>query len=155
MKITGSATLDVNIFGLKKLVLQRFQIADSRSPVSISLGRDVLQKLGPVTFDFDNNRARPGQAWIRRAEIETPTCVRVAGKTVIPGHSETFIQVKYDPATAFLEGDFDPAIIGGMTGIYATRTRVIPNSAGVFTISLLNVSAEEIILTAHKPVGKL
>eukprot|EP00795_Rhopilema_esculentum_P001945 gene1945-17483_t len=42
-----------------------------------------------------------------------------------------------------------------MTGIYASRTRVIPNSAGVFTISLLNVSAEDMILTARKPVGTL
>eukprot|EP00112_Aurelia_sp_Birch-Aquarium-sp1_P008079 Seg1885.5 transcript_id=Seg1885.5/GoldUCD/mRNA.D3Y31 product="Retrovirus-related Pol polyprotein from transposon 17.6" pseudo=true protein_id=Seg1885.5/GoldUCD/D3Y31 len=41
------------------------------------------------------------------------------------------------------------------TGIYASRTRVIPNSAGVFTISLLNVSAEDMILPARKPVGTL
>ena len=32
---------------------------------------------------------------------------------------------------------------------------MIPNSAGVFTISLLNVSAEDKILTARKPVGTL
>ena len=155
MKITGFVTLNVNIFGLKKPVLQRFQIIDSHSPVSILLGRDFLQQFGQVTFDFDNNRVRLGPAWIRGAEIKTPIRVRVAEKTVIPGRSETFIQVKCDAKTAFLEGDFEPATIAGMTGIYASRTRVIPNSAGVFTISLLNVSAEDKILTARKPVGSL
>ena len=157
MKITGSAALNVNIIGLKKPVLLRFQIIDSHSPVSILLGRDFLQKFGQVTFDFDNNRAKLCPAWIRGGgpEIKTPIRVRVAEKTVIPGRSETLIQVKCDTKTAFLEGDFAPTTIAGMTGIYASKTRVIPNSAGVFTMSLLNVSAEDKILTARKPVGTL
>ena len=87
--------------------------------------------------------------------MKMPICVWVAEKTVIPGLSEKFIQVKCDAKTAFLEGDFDPSTTAGMTGIYTSRTCVIPNSVGVFTISLLNVSAEDMILTAHKPVGTL
>ena len=79
-----------------------------------------------------------------------PVRVRVAEKTIIPRRSETFIQVKCDAKTAFLEGDFDPVTIAGRAGIYTSRTRVIPNSLGVFTISLLNVSAEDMVLTARK-----
>ena len=155
MTITGFVTLNVNIFGLMKPVLQRYHIVDSHSPISILLGRDFLQTFGQVTFDFDNNRVRLGPAWIRGAKIKTPICVRVAEKTVIPGRSEKFIQVKCDAKTAFLEGDFDPSAIAGIMGIYASRTRVIPNSVGVFTIRLLTVSAEDMILTARKPVGIL
>ena len=82
--------------------------------------------------------------------------VLVAEKMVIPGRSETLIQVKCDTKTAFLERDFfAPATIAGMTGIYSSKTGVIPNSAGVFTISLLNVSAEDKILTVRKPMGTL
>ena len=155
MKIRGFVTLNVHILGLKKTALQRFQVVDSHSPVSILVGRDFLRKFGQVTFDFDNNSVKLGPAWIRGAEIETPIRVRVAEKTVIPGRSEAFIKVKCDVKTAFLEGDFDPATIGGMTGIYASRTRVIPNSAGIFTISVLNVSTDDMILSARKAVGTL
>ena len=41
-----------------------------------------------------------------------------------------------------------------MARIYAPKTRVIPNSDGVFTISFLNASVD-MILNARKPVGIL
>ena len=108
-----------------------------------------------MTFHFDNNHVRLGPAWNRGAEIETPIRVRLAEKTAIPGRSEAFVQVKCDVKTAFLERDFDPATIGGMTGIYVSRIRMIPNSAGIFSISLLNVLADDMISSARKVVGTL
>ena len=75
-----------------------------------------MQKFGRVTFDFDNNCVRLGQAWIRGAEITLPVRVRVVEKTIITPRAEIFILVKYNAKTGFLEGYFDPVTIAGMAG---------------------------------------
>ena len=153
--LKGYGTAIVHILGPSQPIAQKFQIIDSWEPVSILLGRDFLQKFGRVTFDFHKNRVQLGRVWIRGAVINKSVFVRVSEPTVIPRRSETWMQVKCNTKAALLEGDFDPLPIAGTTGIYASLTRVIPNSAGIFTISILNVSETDTVSNAHKPVGKL
>ena len=42
-----------------------------------------------------------------------------------------------------------------MPGVYATRCRVIPNLQGVFQITMLNTTANPIVINNRKCIGKL
>ena len=81
--------------------------------------------------------------------------VRVLTKTIIPARTEQTIAVNCKPNTAVLMGDFEPISIGSISGAYASYARVIPNAEGVFKIAIINVTNNDIELSARKTVGFL
>ena len=56
---------------------------------------------------------------------------------------------------SLLEGDFEPQLLPNVNGVYATRSRVIPNIDGLFPITVLNVTPADIYLPSRKSIGSI
>ena len=56
---------------------------------------------------------------------------------------------------SLITADFEPAVIKGVSGVYATLCRVIPNITGVFQITLINFNETAVQLHNRKHLGVL
>ena len=67
----------------------------------------------------------------------------------IPPRSEAVLLVKSSTKNSLLPGDYEPKIFPKIRGLYAIRSRVIPNIDGVFQITDLNVNSSDITLKSR------
>ena len=79
--------------------------------------------------------------------------MKLNAKTSISGRQEQVVEVRCSKSVALTTVDFEPTEIRGVSGVYATRCRVIPNIEGVFFITMLNVNTETVELDARKFIG--
>ena len=71
----------------------------------------------------------------------------------ISGRSERVVLVKCKKSSSLQTADFEPVVIEGVSGVYGTRCRVIPDLEGVFKITLLNINEHTISINSRKHVG--
>ena len=153
MKILGSVEIAVTLPGSQPRN-QTFQVLDSITYSNILLGRDFMQTYGSVHFDFARNKIEMG-AFSTPGLSTTKKQVKLSEASTIPARSEKVLLVKGSAQNALLESDFEPKIRPNIRGLYATRSRVIPNIDGVFAVTVLNVSTSEICLKSRTLMGDL
>ena len=153
MKILGSVFIPVTIPGSRPQD-QAFQVLDSVTYSNILLGRDFMRKFGTVRFDFKENRIELGKLSITGLSTSSYN-VRLCESSIVPARSEKILLVKCSTFNSLLEGDFEPNIVPNVRGLYATRSRIIPNIDGVFPISVLNVTESDIHLHSRKIMGSI
>ena len=144
MKILGSVHARDHIF----------QVLDSVTYANILLGRDFMKKFGAVRFDFSSNIIELGTLAIKGLSTACNN-VRLCENTAIPARSEKVLFVKCSTINSLLEGDFEPQLLPNVNGVYATRSRVIPNIDGLFPITVLNVTPADIYLPSRKSIGSI
>ena len=135
MKILGSVHAKVTLPGSQPRD-HVFQVLDSVTYTNILLGRDFMKKFGAVRFDFSSNIIELGTLAIEGLSTACNN-VRLCENTVIPARSEKVLFVKCSTINSLLEGDFEPQLLPNVNGVYATRSRVIPNIDGLFPVTEL------------------
>ena len=153
MEIIGSVTISVTIPGSHPLN-QAFQVLDSLSYSNILLGRDFMRQFGTVSFDFNKNKIELGNLSITGLTASS-TKVRLCENSIVPARSEKVLFVKCSTFNSLLEGDFEPHMVPFIRGLYANRTRIIPNIEGIFPVTVLNVTASDIHLNSRKIMGSI
>ena len=153
MKILGSVHVKVTLPGSQPRD-HVFQVLDSVTYTNILLGRDFMKKFGAVRFDFSSNIIELGTLAIKGLSTACNN-VRLCENTVIPARSEKVLFVKCSTINSLLEGDFEPQLLPNVNGVYATRSRVIPNIDGLFPITVLNVTPADIYLPSRKSIGSI
>ena len=155
MDILGTTLLDIYIPKTGKSYTQIFYVLNSNYSNKLLLGRDFMEKLGVVTFDFMNNRAKLGNAWINGVRLSNKKELRLTSNIKIPSRSENLFTVHCSPNLSFVPFDFEPHKIPGVQGVYMSRSRVIPNVAGDINLSILNVTEKEVELQCRTRLGKI
>ena len=153
MKILGSVHVKVTLPGSQPRD-HVFQVLDSVTYANILLGRDFMKKFRAVRFDFSSNIIELGTLAIKGLSTACNN-VRLCENTVIPARSEKVFFVKCSTINSLLEGDFEPQLLPNVNGVYATRSRVIPNIDGLFPITVLNVTPADIYLPSRKSIGSI
>ena len=153
MKILGSVSIRVILPGSSPRD-QVFQVLNSITYSNILLGRDFMKTYGTVRFDFTRNVVELGTLSIPGLST-TGKQVRLCKTSAIPARSEKVLFVKCSAQNALLEGDFEPKMVPHIRGLYATRSRVIPNIDGVFAVTVLNVTTSDIYLKSRKIMGDI
>ena len=133
MEIIGSIDVPITI-GNNRFV-QNLKVLNALTNRNIILGRDFLGKFDNVEFDFPQNKVRLGNHWSTCYTIDSPEKVRLHHKVPISGRSERVVLVKCKKSSSLQTADFEPVVIGGVSGVYGTRCRVIPDLDGVFKIT--------------------
>ena len=153
MNVIVKVQIKVLIKGTKRAINHDFRVIEIKTCTNILLGRDFMAKFGSITFEFEKNKIKLGNKWLSGLTLDNTQRVRMLTKAIIPARTEQTIAVNCKPNTAFLVGDFEPISMGGISGAYANYTRVIPNAEGVFIIAIINVTDNDIELSARKTVG--
>ena len=151
MKILGTVKIDVTIAGSQPRN-HVFQVLDSVTYSNVLLGRDFMRHFGSVQFDFARNSIQFGKLSLSGLSPNTAR-VRLCENVTIPPRSEAVLLVKSSTKNSLLPGDFEPKIGPKIKGLYATRSRVIPNIDGVFQITVLNVNSSDITLKSRTSMG--
>ena len=151
MKILGTVKIDVTIAGSQPRN-HVFQVLDSVTYSNVLLGRDFMRHFGSVQFDFARNSIQLGKLSLSGLSPNTAR-VRLCENVTIPPRSEAVLLVKSSTKNSLLPGDFEPKIGPKIKGLYATRSRVIPNIDGVFQITVLNVNSSDITLKSRTSMG--
>ena len=154
MKIIGTVNIDVSL-GPHVVVNQNIKILNVKTYKHVLLGRDFLSRFRNIEFDFSNHSIRIGRHWFPCVKPREKEVVRLDSKTSIAPRSETVVTVNCNKSMSLITADFEPATIKGVSGVYATPCRVIPNIAGVFQITLINVNEIPVELNSRKPLGVL
>ena len=149
MKISGTVKIDVTIAGSQPRN-HVFQVLDSRTYSNVLLGRDFMRLFGSVQFDFARNKIHLGKLSLSGLSPHTAR-VRLCENITIPPRS--VLLVKSSTNNSLLPGDFEPKIGPKIRGLYAARSRVIPNIDGVFQITVLNVTSSDITLRSRTSMG--
>ena len=113
-----------------------------------------MQKFGTVRFDFKEYRIELGKLSITGSSTSSYN-VRLCESSIVPARSEKILFVKCSTFNSLLEGDFEPNVVPNVRGLYATRSRIIPNIDGAFPISVLNVTEPDIHLHSMKTMGTI
>ena len=143
------------IKGTKRAISHDFRVVKTKTCSNILLGRDFMTKFGSITFDFKKNKIKLGNKWPPGLTLDNTQRVRVLTKTIIPARTEQTTAVNCKPNTTFLVGDFEPISIGCIYGAYASYAHVIRNAERVFKTAIINVTNNDIELSARKTVGFL
>ena len=150
MKILRSVNITVTIPGSQPRN-QIFQVLNNVTYSNILLGRDFMKKFGRVKFNFDRNTIQLGKLTISGLTTTNNQVRLHKTKT----RSKKTLFVKCSTVNALLESDFEPKIVPNITGVYATRNRIIPNIDGLFPIIVLNFTTSDIQLKSGKLMGSL
>ncbi len=151
MDIAGSIYFDLSISGLH--LKQEFQVLNAKTYKHILLGRDFLSKFQTVEFDFAFHKVRLNGKWISCVQPTNNEQVRVQHAVTLPPRSENVVIVHCPKSKPLLTADFEPAPIRGISGVYATNCRIIPDLNGIFQISMLNVTNQPVSLYTRTRVG--
>ena len=154
MDIKGTVTIKVQLRGIKKIISHEFYVLNKETYSTILLGRDFMEKLGPVTFDMRKGSVKIGSTWIKGREHRNKETVRLLENVNIPGRSEMIVTVKCKSSESLLTSNFQSSF-KIMNGIYFSDARVIPNVNGCFNISVINVGDEDVTLNKRTVVGKV
>ena len=79
----------------------------------------------------------------------------MGSKTGLEPRSEKVITVHCNKYMSLITADFKPATIKAVSGVYATPCQIIPNVAGVFQVTLLNVNNNPVelkLVTSNKTI---
>ena len=153
IKILGSVFIRVTIPGSQPRE-QAFQVLDSVTYSNILPGRDFMRNFGTVRFDFKENQIELGKSSITGLSASSYN-VRLCESSIVAARSEKLLFVKCSTFNSLLEGDFEPNVAPNVRGLYATRSRIIPNIDGVFPIAVLNVTESDIHLHSRKIMGSI
>lgn len=157
INLLGKVTLPIRIRGDSGRVVEKdveFYVSDSNSTDSILLGRNFMQLFGSVTFDFDRNRIKLGDIFCSGFRTRCGRA-KISKMVVVPAKSEVFIDMKSRKGNGLVKADFTPDLNNGISGLYAAKSRVVPNTEGHFRISVVNVTSQDIVLRKDGRLGKL
>ena len=113
-----------------------------------------MRQLDTVRFNFKENQIELGELSITGLSASSYN-VRLCESTIIPTRSEKIPLVKCSTFNSILEGDFEPNIVPSVRGLYANRTRIIPNINGIVPISVSNVTESDTQLHSRKIRGSI
>ena len=153
MNIMGS--IDVEIRVNNKSISHNMKVLNSRSYRNILLGRDFLMHFSSIQFDLRKNRIQLDSIWHDFVRISENNCVKLLNNVVFKARSEHIVNVQCSKSWSLVTADFDPILLSETPGMYATRCRIIPNIEGVFQVSFLNTTAQQISLPANTDIGLL
>ena len=153
IRLLGKITLNVEITGENRNLCQEveFYVSDSDSTSCLLLGRNFMQSFGPTTFNFDTNKIKLGNTWCSGLQMSGGR-VKLKDNVTIPAKSEKMVSVKWRRGNGLVYADFMPT---NCAGVYAAKSRVLPDSDGIFNVSILNTSATDIKLKRQVKLGKL
>ena len=154
MDILGIVDIPV-IIDNNKTVMQEFKVLNSKSYSIILMGRDFMCKFKTIKFDFTRNKVRLGETWISCLHVDTRENVRLFKRTVVPARSETVVTVKCKKEWSMYTVDFDPTPIPGVSGVFLSKARVIPDVRGEFQVAVVNVNEHDVNLRGRTRVGFL
>ena len=152
MNVIGKVILPIKVNGIK-VKLVEFYVVDSKRSCLL-LGRNFMKTFGSVTFDFRNSRVKLGEVWCDEVKRNKKEVVRLTQKTIIPARCEKVVHVNCNKNMGLISGDFESKILG-IDKLYVSRVRVTPNVDGIFYITLLNVSNQDITINARKIIGNV
>ena len=136
-----------------KTVVQEFKVLNSKSHAIVLLGRDYMCKFNTVKFDFKKKKVQLGRTWINCVHVEARENVRLLRRTVIPARSETVISVRCKKNSSMQTVDFDPITVRGVSGVFVSKARVIPDVCGEFQLTVVNVNEHDVDLRGRTKLG--
>ena len=154
MKIIGSVSLEVQIIGTNRTVTHTFRVLDADSGHDVICGTDFMRHFKQVEFDFENNRVRLGNNWLKPAKGKKET-VRLCENETLEPRSEKVISVKCSKNHGLLSSEFRPKSIPGVSGVYLSRAIVSPDVNGHFLITMVNVNVKSVSLKKKQVVGMI
>ena len=150
MEVLGLVDIEVKIQNMQA-VKHEFKVINTKSYRNILIGRDFMRRYGRVTFDFHKNRIKLGSVIINCVgNVETPEKVRLLSTTKVPARCEQVVAVRCKKRCALLDLNFEPKVVDG---VFVSKARVVPNVDGVFMVSVLNVSDNEVTINGRKTLG--
>ena len=155
--LLGKTTLPVSIRGDNGKLLKRdvtFYVSASNGSNCLILGRDFMQSFGTVSFDFDANMIKLGDTNCTGLRTNGGRA-KVSRLTMVPPNSEVLVQLKWRKGSGLVKADFMPDLHNGNPGLYAMRTRVVPDVDGNFYVAVINTTDAEISLRKGGRLGKL
>ena len=81
--------------------------------------------------------------------------VRVEQAITLPPRSKKVVVVHCSKSQPLLTADFESKPFHGLSGVYATDCRIIPDIHGNFCISILNVTNNPVHLHSRRCIGTL
>ena len=154
MNIIGTIDLQTKLFGSNQYIIHKFRVLDVQSYNNIICGRDLMKNFSTVEFDFMKNRIRVGKHWITGITTGKQV-VRLCDNITLTPRSEKVIQVQANERISLLQSDFVPKQIPGVSGVYASKAKVIPDVKGQFLLTLLNTNVDSVHLKKKQVIGKL
>ena len=153
MDVMGSVNLPVEIGCGKAINFVEFVVINSNYSC-VLLGRNFMKSYGNVTFDFANGKIKLGKDWITGVKITKRQSVRVNEKTIVPSRSEKVLALRCNNGINLVTGEFESKMFG-FSGVHIARARVTPNINGIFHVTVLNTSSEDVEWFARTIVGNL
>ena len=157
IKLLGKVSLPVQVRGDKGVSVSKnvdFYVSDCDSSSCVLLGRNFMCQFGTVSFNFDENSITLGGTKCSGFKTYGGRA-KIALQTVIPAKSEVLVKLKSRRGNGLVKADFLPDIHNGIPGLYAMKTRVVPDSSGCFSVMVVNTTDEEIVLRNSGRLGKL
>ena len=108
-----------------------------------------------IELDFADQRINLNGNWIPCVSSTENCTVRVQHSITLPPRSENVVIVHAAKSQPLLTADFEPKSIHGISGVYATDCRVIPDIEGKFHIPMLNVTSQPVFLHSRLCNGTL
>ena len=152
MKIIGSVSLKVEIVGTGRTINHTFRVLDADSGHDVICRTDFMRQFKKVEFDFENNRLKLGNQWLKPARGKKET-VRLCENETIEPRSEKVISVKCSKNHGLLSSEFRPKSIPRVSGVYLSRAIASPDVKGQFLIILVNVNVKPISLKKKQVLG--
>ena len=153
MNIMGS--IDVEIRVNNKSISHNMKVLNSRSYRNILLGRDFLMHFSSIQFDLHKTRIQLDSIWHDFVRISKNNYVKLLNNVIFKARSEHIVNVQCSKSWSLVTADFDPSLLSDTPGMYATRCHIIPDIEGVFQVSFLNASTQQIFLPANTDIGLL
>ena len=152
MDIVGVVDIPV-VMQNGKTVVQEFKVLNSKSHAIVLLGRDYMSKFNTVKFDFKKKKVQLGRTWINCVHVDARENVRLLRRTVLPARSETVISVRCKKNSSMQTVDFDPITVRGVSGVFVSKARVIPDVCGEFQLTVVNVNEHDVDLRGRTKLG--
>ena len=145
MQIIGTVELKVKLIGTANVIIHTFHILNTQSYSNNISGRDLMKKYDNIEFDFTKNRIRVGRNWLEGINPSRQP-VRLCNKVTLQPRSEN--------VSALTQSEFVPKPIPGVTGVYASKARIVPNIEGKFYVTLLKSNSEIVVLKKKLIIGR-
>ena len=157
IKLLGKVSLPVQIRNVNGGTVTKnveFYVSDCDKTSCVLLGRNFMRQFGTVSFDFDNNSITLGNSKYSGYKTYGGRA-KVAVQTTVPAKSEVLVQLKSRRGNGLVKADFLPDMHNGNPGLYAMKTRVVPDPNGFFSVMVVNTTDNEIVLRKAGRLGKL
>ena len=108
-----------------------------------------------IQFDLRKNRIQLDSIWHDFVRISENNCVQLLNNAVFKARSEHIVNVQCSKSWSLVTADFDPILLSETLGMHAAQCRIIPTIEGVFQVSFLNTTTQQISLPANTDIGLL